>query len=123
VDEYGSILGLVTPADVLEVIAGEFPDETREGDPSAVSEPDGAWLLDASLDVRRVEHLLAHRLPGAGDGHFSTLAGFVLSQLGRLPVAGDRFEVDGFAFEVTAMDGARIQRVRVLAPASGDEAR
>ncbi len=115
VDEYGSILGLVTPADVLETIAGEFPDETREGDPSAVSEPDGAWLLDASLDVRRVEHLLGHRLPGAGEGNFATLAGFVLQQLGRLPSVGDRFETDGLAFEVTAMEGARIQRLRVLA--------
>ncbi|HEY4291613.1 TerC family protein [Luteibacter sp.] len=114
VDEYGSILGLVTPADVLEVIAGEFPNETSEGDPSAVSEPDGAWLLDASLDARRVEHLLGHRLPGAADASFSTLAGFVLQQLGRLPTAGDRFETDSLAFEVTAMEGARIQRVRVM---------
>ncbi|SEO61097.1 Membrane protein TerC, possibly involved in tellurium resistance [Luteibacter sp. UNC138MFCol5.1] len=121
VDEYGSILGLVTPADVLEVIAGEFPNETREGDPSAVSEPDGAWLLDASLDVRRVEHLLGHRLQGAADGNFSTLAGFVLQQLGRLPTAGDRFETDGMEFEVTAMEGARIQRVRVMALANDDE--
>ncbi|TCV97101.1 putative tellurium resistance membrane protein TerC [Luteibacter rhizovicinus] len=119
VDEYGSILGLVTPADVLEVIAGEFPDDDREGDPSAVSEGDGAWLLDASLDVRRVEHLLGHRLPG--DGNFSTLAGFVLQRLGRLPVPGDRFESDGMEFEVTAMDGARIQRVRVLATASDED--
>jgi len=121
VDEYGSILGLVTPADVLEVIAGEFPNETREGDPSAVSEPDGAWLLDASLDVRRVEHLLGHSLQGAADGTFATLAGFVLQRLGRLPNAGDRFEADGMEFEVTAMEGARIQRVRVMALANDDE--
>ncbi|HEV7777252.1 MAG TPA: TerC family protein [Luteibacter sp.] len=113
VDEYGSILGLVTPADVLEVIAGDFPDDGGEGDPAAVSEPDGAWLLDASLDVRRVEHLLGQRLPG--DGNFSTLAGFVLQRLGRLPSVGDRFDSDALHFEVTAMDGARIQRVRVWA--------
>lgn len=120
VDEYGSILGLVTPADVLETIAGEFPSETGEGDPSAVSEPDGAWLLDASLDARRVEHLLGHRLPGAAEGSFSTLAGFVLQQLGRLPAPGDRFETDGLEFEVTAMDGARIQRVRVMSRVADD---
>ncbi|MDF3981915.1 TerC family protein [Luteibacter sp. PPL201] len=121
VDEYGSILGLVTPADVLETIAGEFPDENRDGDPSAVSEPDGAWLLDASLDARRVEHLLGRRLTGAGDGSFSTLAGFVLQRLGRLPGVGDGFEADGLAFEVRAMDGARIQRVRVLAQPVDDD--
>ncbi|URX62401.1 TerC family protein [Luteibacter anthropi] len=121
VDEYGSILGLVTPADVLETIAGEFPDENHDGDPSAVSEADGAWLLDASLDARRAEHLLGRRLPGAAEGNFSTLAGFVLQRLGRLPGVGDRFETDNLSFEVTAMDGARIQRVRVLALPSDED--
>lgn len=110
VDEYGSVLGMVTPADVLGVIAGEFPDE-EGGDPAAVQEVDGAWLLDASLDLRRVEHLLGQRLPSE-DG-FSTLAGYVLEHLGRLPAVGDRLERDGLGFEVTAMDGARIDRLRV----------
>jgi CBS domain containing-hemolysin-like protein len=113
VDEYGSVLGMATPADVLEVIAGEFPDDAQ-GDPAAVSEEDGSWLLDASLDLRRVEHLLGRSLP-ADDG-FSTLAGYVLQQLGRLPVAGDTFTSDGLRFEVVSMDGARIQRLRVAVP-------
>ena len=111
VDEYGSVLGLVTPADVLEVIAGEFPDDDS-GDPAAVQESDGSWLLDASLDLRRVEHLLGHRL--SSDDSFSSLAGYVLQQLGRLPAEGDRFASEGLQFEVAAMDGARIGRLRVL---------
>jgi CBS domain containing-hemolysin-like protein len=110
VDEYGSVLGLVTPTDVLEVIAGEFPDD-ESGDPSAVQEVDGSWLLDASLDLRRVEHLLGFRL--SGDDTFSTLAGYVLQQLGRLPSAGDTFTSEGLHFEVVAMDGARIGRLKV----------
>ncbi|WP_114239177.1 hemolysin family protein [Dyella sp. C9] len=110
VDEYGSVLGLVTPTDVLEVIAGEFPDEDS-GDPSAVQEPDGCWMLDASLDLRRVEHLLGRRL--TGDDSFSTLAGYVLEQLGRLPSVGDTLTSEGLHFEVVAMDGARIERLRV----------
>ena len=110
VDEYGSVLGLVTPADVLEVIAGEFPDD-ESGDPSAVLEADGSWLVDASLDLRRVEHLLGVRL--SGDDSFATLAGYVLQRLGRLPNAGDRFESEGLQFEVITMDGARIERLRV----------
>lgn len=110
VDEYGSVLGMVTPADVLGVIAGEFPDEDG-GDPAAVQESDGAWLLDASLDLRRVEHLLGRGLPS--EGGFSTLAGYVLEHLGRLPAVGDQLERAGLAFEVTAMDGARIDRLRV----------
>lgn len=111
VDEYGSVLGLVTPTDVLEVIAGEFPD-ADDGDPAAVHEADGAWLLDASLDLRRVEHLLGRHLES--DDSFSTLAGYVLQRLGRLPTEGDRFDSEGLRFEVIAMDGARIERLRVM---------
>jgi len=110
VDEYGSVLGLATPADVLEAIAGEFPDEAQ-GDPAAVSESDGAWLFDGSLDFRRVGHLLDTEF-AADDSSFSTLAGFVLQHMGRLPEAGDAFVTAGWRFEVVAMDGARVQRVR-----------
>ena len=110
VDEYGSVLGLVTPTDVLEVIAGEFPDD-ESGDPAAVQEADGTWFLDASLDLRRVEHLLGFKL--TGDDSFSTLAGYVLQQLGRLPSAGDSFTSEGLRFEVLTMDGARIERLKV----------
>jgi CBS domain containing-hemolysin-like protein len=110
VDEYGSVLGLVTPTDVLETIAGEFRGDDS-GDPSAVQDTDGAWLLDGGLDLRRAEHLLDREL--AGDGSFSTLAGYVLQQLGRLPRVGDSLDSDGLHFEVTAMDGARIERLKV----------
>lgn len=113
VDEYGSLLGLVTPSDVLEVIAGEFPDELGS-DPSAAQDESGAWLFDASVDVRRAEQLLGQRL--GIDDSFSTLAGLVLQRLGRLPVEGESFTSEGWRFEVLAMDGARIGRLRV-APA------
>ena len=111
VDEYGSVLGLVTPTDVLETIAGEFPGDDS-GDPSAVQETDGAWLLDGGLDLRRVEHLLGRTL--TSDGSFSTLAGYVLQQLGRLPREGDSLDSDGLHVEVVAMDGARIERLKVI---------
>ncbi|MBU6246719.1 MAG: TerC family protein [Xanthomonadaceae bacterium] len=111
VDEYGSLLGLVTPSDVLEVIAGEFPDALG-GDPSASQDADGAWLFDAGLDVRRAEQLLGRRLEV--DDRFSTLAGLVLERLGRLPEVGDSVTDHGWRFEVVAMDGARIDRLRVV---------
>jgi CBS domain containing-hemolysin-like protein len=110
VDEYGSVLGLVTPTDVLASIAGEFPN-ADDSNPTAIHESDGAWLLDASLDLRRVEHLLGHRL--GGDDGFASLAGYALQQLGRLPVVGERFTSEGLRFEVATMDGARIERLRV----------
>lgn len=111
VDEYGSMVGLVTPADVLASIAGEFPD-ADDGDPAAIRESDGAWLFDASLDLRRAAHLLGHRL--GSDGGFVSLAGYALQQLGRLPAVGERFISEGLRFEVVAMDGARIERLRIV---------
>ncbi|MBD8871953.1 TerC family protein [Rhodanobacter sp. DHB23] len=110
VDEYGSVLGLVTPADVLASIAGEFS-EAGDGDPAAVRESDGVWLLDASLDLRRVEQLLGHRV--GSDDDFASLAGYALKQLGRLPAVGEWFTSEGLRFEVVAMEGARIERLRV----------
>lgn len=114
VDEYGSLLGLVTPGDVLEVIAGEFPDALG-GDPSASRDEDGAWQFDAGLDVRRAEQLLGQRLNV--DDSFSTLAGLVLQLLGRFPQVGDSVLADGWRFEVVAMEGARIGRLRVTSEA------
>jgi len=114
VDEYGSLLGLVTPGDVLEVIAGEFPDALG-GDPSASQDEDGAWQFDAGLDVRRAEQLLGQRLDV--DDSFSTLAGLVLQQLGRFPQVGDSVVADGWRFEVVTMEGARIGRLRVTSEA------
>jgi len=67
--------------------------------------------LDWRLDLRRAEHLLNRTL--SDDGSFSTLAGYVLEQLGRLPREGDSLDSEGLRFEVMAMDGARIERLRV----------
>jgi len=111
VDEYGSVLGMATPADVLEVIAGEFQDAPGS-DPAAIQEADGAWLLDASLDLRRVEQLLGRKLKSEDD--FATLAGYVLQRLGHLPQAGETFVSDGLRLEVMTMDGARIERLKVM---------
>ena len=66
---------------------------------------------ERGLDLRRVEHLLGYKL--SGDDSFSTLAGYVLQSLGRLPSVGDAFASEGLRFEVVAMDGARIERLKV----------
>ena len=62
------------------------------------------------------------RLPGEEEGDFHTLGGFVMARVLRVPKVGDRFDVDGYRFEVVDMDGRRVDRVLVIPPAEKEEA-
>ena len=112
VDEYGVVEGIVTPTDILVSIAGELPEETGQKEESAVRREDGSWLLDGMIGIDEVERLLG-RKGMRGDEDFETLAGFVLSRLGRIPQIGDSFRWDGLDLEIVDMDGRRIDRVLV----------
>src|SRR5262249_27989799 len=83
VDEHGTVQGIVTPTDILMGIAGEFPEEEEDMGPSAVQREDGSWLLDAQMPVFEVERVLDVRGLAVDDAEYTTLAGFVLSQLGH----------------------------------------
>lgn len=112
-NEYGSIEGIVTPIDVLEAIAGEFPDEDEQ-DAAAEGLEDGSLMLEGSTDIRHVSLLLARDLVDDTE-EYSTLSGFILSQLGRLPENGESFVFEGYRFEVVTMDGHKIDKVHVVA--------
>ena len=120
VDEYGSIEGIATVTDILETMAGDFPDE-GEDDASAVRREDGSWLVDGMLPIDEVEHRLGLRGLLA-DRDFHTLAGFILAELGHVPRAGEHFFWQGNRFEVMDMDGRRVDKVLITLPAPvGDE--
>ena len=110
VDEYGSILGLVTTSDLLGAIAGELMDTEDMDEPLIVAEGDGSWLVDGSLPLEQLAELLQTKV--ASDGYF-TLAGLVMHQIGDMPQPGDTFEWSGFQFEVVEIDGFRVEQVRV----------
>jgi putative hemolysin len=113
-DEYGGIQGLVTLNDLTEAIVGELPSSDNPEEPMILRRDDGSWLLDGLLPIDKLKALL-HRdtLPGEETGRFHTLAGFVISFLGRIPTSGDYFEWDGLQFEVVDMDGNRIDKMLV----------
>jgi len=111
VDEFGSISGLVTVEDVLEQLVGELEDEFDVAQRPAVALASGAVVIEGSSNLRDLETQYDIVLPR--EEGFETLAGFVMSQLGKIPKSGERFEYDGRRYTVLQMDGHRIVRVKI----------
>lgn len=120
VNEYGATEGLVTITDVLESIAGEFPELGEEFDPGIVQREDGSWLVDGMLPMDIIEGMTGIE----SEEEVNTVAGFVLQNLGRIPKAGECFTYENVRFEVVDMDGRRIDKVIIqidqTAPKKGD---
>ncbi|MCW5850619.1 MAG: HlyC/CorC family transporter [Anaerolineae bacterium] len=117
-DEYAGIQGLITLTDVMEAIVGDLPAPDATDAP-IVQREDGSWLIDAMLPIEDVQAVVSlDDPPGYAKGDYQTLAGFVLSQLGRIPTAGEHFEWQGLRFEVMDMDGNRVDKVLVSPIAS-----
>ncbi|NJM92888.1 MAG: HlyC/CorC family transporter [Rhodospirillaceae bacterium] len=119
-DEYGGVLGIVTPRDIFAAIAGEFAEDT-ENEPGIARRQDGTWLVDGRTRVNDFERATSAR--GLSDPDYSTVAGLVLHQLGHLPRIGESVEFGGYRFEVVDLDARRIDKILVTRlPQEDDEA-
>ncbi len=114
-DEFGAVQGLVTLIDVMEAIVGDLPERGDRSQPEAKRREDGSWLIDATLPTGELKTLLALDvpLPHEGEADYQTLGGFVVTQFGRIPTAGDHFDWSGWRFEVVDMDRRRVDKVLV----------
>ena len=101
-NEYGSIEGIVTPIDILEAIAGEFPDKDQSSI-SAETLPDGSLILEGSSDIRHVSLLLGRDLVDEAE-QYSTLSGYILFHLGHLPHIAEVLHDEQHIFEVISID-------------------
>jgi putative hemolysin len=116
-DEHGTLQGIVTPTDILIGIAGDLPEREGDEEPSAVMRGDGSWLLDGQMPVHDVERKLEIKGLSSHDDEYTTIAGFVLTQLGHIPVPGESFDWQAWRFEVLDLDGRRIDKVLISARA------
>lgn len=119
VDEFGSILGLVSMEDLMEQLIGEIHDEF-----DVVEKPltlsDGAVVFDAALNVHDLD--TQYNIPLPEDPAYATVGGFVMDQLGFIPRGGESFEFEGYRFTVIEMDGRRVARVKIqLLPAKNPQ--
>jgi putative hemolysin len=108
-DEYGHFDGVVTPADILDAIAGAFRSDEGEAEPEAVQREDGSWLLAGWMPADEMAEQLGIALPERRN--YETVAGLVIGELQHLPTAGEAVETLGWRFEVVDLDGRRIDKV------------
>ncbi|MBA3056078.1 MAG: HlyC/CorC family transporter [Sphingomonadales bacterium] len=111
-DEYGHLEGVVTPADLLAAIVGDFASYQDEGaEPMIVVREDGSLLVSGALPADSLAARLGFELPD--DRDYATAAGYVLSVLKRLPIEGEHFCEEGWRIEVVDMDGRKIDKLLV----------
>ncbi|MEO8682713.1 MAG: hemolysin family protein [Vicinamibacterales bacterium] len=110
VDEYGGTAGLVTIEDLLEEIVGEIRDEYDVEVDRIIDEGDGKYVFSGNVHVEEMASRLKVAVEGQG---FETVGGYLLAHLGRVPVVGERLELDGVDVEVLEAERRRITRVRM----------
>ena len=108
-DEYGSVVGCITPSDLVSVLAGQMGD--MPAGPEACRQPDGSWLMPGRLTVDAVTSWLGIHLPPRSSS--ATLAGLLLEALGHIPHEGERVRIQGWRMKIVKMDGNRIDEVLV----------
>ena len=109
-NEFGVVQGLITPLDVLEAIAGEFPDEDET--PDIIADGDG-WLVKGGTDLHSLQQLLDHHELVKADEDHASLAGLLIAQKGQLPLPGEVIDLPPLHFQVIEATDYRIDLVRV----------
>ena len=111
VDEYGGTAGIVTLEMLLEELVGYVSDELRRHEEEFVEVDERTLQLDAGMSIHDANEELELDLPEGDD--YETVAGFVLSRLGRVPTEGEQFTHNGLRIAVTRVDGNRIEEIRI----------
>lgn len=114
-DEFGSVMGMVTLIDVMEAIIGDVPSREEQLAMPIKKRDDGSWLIDGHFEIEKLSsHLEAFEIPEGGGDEYQTLSGWFMKELGRVPQELDRVSSGEWNFEVVDMDGTRVDKVIAL---------
>jgi putative hemolysin len=111
IDEYGAVVGLVTLEDLIEEIVGDIRDEDEKDRTEVISLEQGGWLVDAGIDLDKVEELLDITFQTQGS---VTLAGFLAEELQHLPRKGERVFYSGYCFQIQQASPRRVFQVLIF---------
>ena len=123
-DEHGGVQGIATVDDIIEALVGPLP-EAGETEPLEIMrQKDGSWLVDGATAIEDLDAALdLDPQPPDDRRNYHTVAGLIITKLGRLASPGESIELDGWRYEVVRTDGRRIITIRVRAvPEARDEA-
>jgi len=110
IDEYGGTAGILTLEDIIEEIIGDVMDEYDAEEKLIAENEDGSITVDARLDVEDLEDYLHVQFP---EGKFESVAGFVISLLGRVPDVDERIEYENIEMVIEAANSRKIEKIRI----------
>jgi putative hemolysin len=122
-DEFGSVMGMVTLIDLMETIVGDVPSVEEQLTMPVKQREDGSWLIDGLFEIEKLpERLEGFILPEGGGDDFQTISGWFMNELGRIPMETDRIVAGEWTFEVLDMDSTRVDKVLATRNPSAPEA-
>jgi putative hemolysin len=114
VNEYGSLEGLITLHDIMENIIGDIPEEGEESEPDIFVRDDKSYLVSGDAPVEVLDGIIEGFKIDFEEADYSTVAGFVLNQINKIPKVGDKFKFVGHTIEIIDIDGNRIDKVMIV---------
>lgn len=113
VNEYGGFEGIVTLYDVMDNIVGDLPETGEANEPDMIVRDDNSVLVNGDAPVEILADIVDGLVIDFNEIDYSTVAGFVLSQLNRIPRSGEKFNYLDYTFEIMDMDGNRVDKILV----------
>jgi putative hemolysin len=111
IDEFGGVIGIITLHDLIEAIVGDLPDEDESDGEDIIQRTDGSYLINGKTLIFELNQFFQREIIEDNIAQYTTLAGFILNHIQRIPQPGDHFEMGSYYFEIVDIDGLRIDKV------------
>lgn len=113
VNEFGSLEGIITPHDILENLIGDIPGEGETVEPDIFIRDDKSYLVSGDAPVEILDRIFENYITDLENIDYSTIAGFVLEHIDKIPQIGDKFTYNDYIIEIVDIDGNRIDKILI----------